>query len=447
MEENKISSDLIRGHIDTIILYSLTDSDKFAQQISDFIEEKSEKKYQINQATLYSSLKRLETLKLVSSYRYDCEGGRRKYFKITELGNEFVKENLSNWSYSRVIIDKLMGCEYTPHIYVTQNNSEKTLANTSEIKVEENQNTTNQIQANSLESFPQSSTEKDGSSLVKDENTAVKDDSPPIPTPSFVDEEKLDVKKETDENFEEKKEINFRNILNGLIKSAEKSIKPELEVKPKIEITDLGKETPEKPEDKQDQPIVPKFNETIEKTTYSTKPISVGKADFSDLVEKYRLEGYKIRVSSKGSAKIVGNLLLNKLKFFSMLCFMVVPLIEFLLMQFVANVSIFSSIPATIALVLTVASFLAVTFVYFSSRNKTVYKTINADGILISGIIVFNLLLVTFALNFVLSVDLSIKFNLISYLIVPIVTSINLILYYVIELLMYKTGKFKVKLN
>ena len=60
--ENSISSDLIRGHIDTIILHSLTSGNKYAQQISDFIEEKSDNKYVINQATLYSSLKRLENL-------------------------------------------------------------------------------------------------------------------------------------------------------------------------------------------------------------------------------------------------------------------------------------------------------------------------------------------------------------------------------------------------
>ena len=56
-----ISSDLIRGHIDTIILHTLLDGDKYAQQIIDSVDLKSEKQYQLNQATLYSSLKRLES--------------------------------------------------------------------------------------------------------------------------------------------------------------------------------------------------------------------------------------------------------------------------------------------------------------------------------------------------------------------------------------------------
>ena len=120
--ENSISSDLIRGHIDTIILHSLLTEDKFAQKISDTVEEKSDKKYKINQATLYSSLKRLETLKLVKSYWYDSPDGRRKYFAITDNGKQFVEQNLQNWSYSRQIIDKLMDCEPEPIVktqYVT----------------------------------------------------------------------------------------------------------------------------------------------------------------------------------------------------------------------------------------------------------------------------------------------------------------------------------------
>ena len=81
--EQAISSDLIRGHIDTIILHTLINGDKHAQQISDFVEEKSGNEYKINQATLYSSLKRLESLKFVQSYWNDSDNGRSKFFKLT----------------------------------------------------------------------------------------------------------------------------------------------------------------------------------------------------------------------------------------------------------------------------------------------------------------------------------------------------------------------------
>ncbi len=441
MEENKISSDLIRGHIDTIILYSLTGSDKFAQQISDFIEEKSEKKYQINQATLYSSLKRLENLKYVTSYRFDCDDGRRKFFKITELGNEFVKDNLSNWSYSRVIIDKLMGCEYTPHVYITHNNDEKPQESTSEINTDKTVLETPIInqpsQAPTLQIIEdiKPSVVSESETDIKAEQTAKMETTSP----------QLD----SDEKAEDKKEINFRNILNGLIKNAEKPVLPVKEEKQKIEITDLGKATPSEVVDKKieqkpvETPKVAKFNETIKTTSYSQKAVYVGKADFSDLVGKYAVEGYRIRVSSKSSVKSIGNLYLNKLRFFSILCFLAIPLIEILLLQFAANITITSSIPTIVALSLTVISFFTLAIIYLKDKNKSVFKTITFDGILNACIAVFNLLLLIFALNFVISVDLSVKFNLLSYLVVPIVASINIILYFVIELLLYKTGKFK----
>jgi len=106
--EQPISSDLIRGHIDTIILHTLLSGDKTAQQIIDSVELDSDKKYQLNQATLYSSLKRLEKLKYLNSYWYDYDKGRRKFFQITESGRNFVNENLISWTFSRSIIDKLV---------------------------------------------------------------------------------------------------------------------------------------------------------------------------------------------------------------------------------------------------------------------------------------------------------------------------------------------------
>ena len=60
-EEKSISSDLIRGHLNTIILRSLSDSDKYGYEIIAEIEKKSCGQYSIKQPSLYSALKRLET--------------------------------------------------------------------------------------------------------------------------------------------------------------------------------------------------------------------------------------------------------------------------------------------------------------------------------------------------------------------------------------------------
>ena len=54
-----ISSDLIRGHINTIILRSLYDGDKYGYDIINEIEKKSGGLYTLKQPTLYSALKRV----------------------------------------------------------------------------------------------------------------------------------------------------------------------------------------------------------------------------------------------------------------------------------------------------------------------------------------------------------------------------------------------------
>lgn len=56
-----ISADLIRGHINTIILRTLDERDKYGYEIINEIEDKSHGQYTLKQPTLYSALKRLET--------------------------------------------------------------------------------------------------------------------------------------------------------------------------------------------------------------------------------------------------------------------------------------------------------------------------------------------------------------------------------------------------
>ena len=112
-EETKstISADLIRGHINTIILRTLDERDKYGYEIINEIEEKSHGQYSIKQPTLYSALKRLETQGYIKAYWKTDEvssGGRRKYFTLTELGREFSEKNQSEWEYSRTVIDSLI---------------------------------------------------------------------------------------------------------------------------------------------------------------------------------------------------------------------------------------------------------------------------------------------------------------------------------------------------
>jgi PadR family transcriptional regulator PadR len=109
MTDNKISSDLLRGHTDTIILKLLMDDDKYGYEISKLIQTNSSGEYELKEATMYSSLKRLEGDGNITSYWGDeTQGGRRRYYRITKKGREVYAENKTNWEYAKRVLDNLL---------------------------------------------------------------------------------------------------------------------------------------------------------------------------------------------------------------------------------------------------------------------------------------------------------------------------------------------------
>jgi PadR family transcriptional regulator len=109
MIDKKMSSDLLRGHTDTIILKLLMDGDKYGYEITKLVHEHSNGTYELKEATMYSSLKRLENDKHITSYWGDeTQGGRRKYYAITESGQELYKNNKQNWNNAKQILDELL---------------------------------------------------------------------------------------------------------------------------------------------------------------------------------------------------------------------------------------------------------------------------------------------------------------------------------------------------
>ena len=109
MTDNKISSDLLRGHTDTIILKLLLDGDKYGYEITKLIQTNSRGEYELKEATMYSSVRRLEADGDIEWYWGDeSQGGRRKYFRITEKGKSTYANNKSNWEYAKRVLDNLL---------------------------------------------------------------------------------------------------------------------------------------------------------------------------------------------------------------------------------------------------------------------------------------------------------------------------------------------------
>lgn len=104
-----ISTDLIRGNTDTIILNILRQGDSYGYEIYKKIIALSDNQYELKEATLYTAFRRLEQEGHIISYWGDeTQGGRRKYYRITEEGKKQYEQNKKDWNFAKEILDKLI---------------------------------------------------------------------------------------------------------------------------------------------------------------------------------------------------------------------------------------------------------------------------------------------------------------------------------------------------
>lgn len=100
-----ISSDVIRGYNDTIILYSLLDGPSYGYEISKRIRDRTEEKYVIKETTLYSTFTRLEKNGYIESfYGNETFGKRRTYYRITDKGRVYYREKCEEWRLTNEVI-------------------------------------------------------------------------------------------------------------------------------------------------------------------------------------------------------------------------------------------------------------------------------------------------------------------------------------------------------
>ena len=112
MGEAILPSSLISGHIDVILLKIISLEDGYGYSISKTISQITENTCEIKEATLYSGLRRLEAEKLIASYWGDeSQGGRRKYYTLTQAGAESLAESRVKWEMTKSLLDKILKWE------------------------------------------------------------------------------------------------------------------------------------------------------------------------------------------------------------------------------------------------------------------------------------------------------------------------------------------------
>lgn len=105
-----ISSDVIRGYNDTIILYLLLDKPSYGYEISKQIKSLSEEKYVIKETTLYSAFTRMEKNGYIESFNDEdmSNGKKRTYYRITEAGRQYYREKCAEWKLTKEVVEKFI---------------------------------------------------------------------------------------------------------------------------------------------------------------------------------------------------------------------------------------------------------------------------------------------------------------------------------------------------
>lgn len=104
-----LSSDILRGYTDTLILRRLAEGDSYGYQINKQISALSGGLAELKEATLYTAFRRMEAAGYIRSYWGDeNSGARRRYYAITDTGLEKLCQDCESWRETKKLIDQLL---------------------------------------------------------------------------------------------------------------------------------------------------------------------------------------------------------------------------------------------------------------------------------------------------------------------------------------------------
>ncbi|MEA5059900.1 hypothetical protein SDC9_141719 [bioreactor metagenome] len=104
-----LTSDFLRGNTDTIILSALSGGDSYGYAIVKTIRAITDEQFNLKEATLYTSFRRLEEAGCIVSYWGEPEAGpRRRYYSITDIGRKQLIKSRESWLRERTMLEKLI---------------------------------------------------------------------------------------------------------------------------------------------------------------------------------------------------------------------------------------------------------------------------------------------------------------------------------------------------
>ncbi len=94
-----MDKEIMKGSIDILLLSLLRLRDMYGYEMVKALKKNSNELYSMSEGTLYPALKRLEKKGWLQSYWGNSEnGGRRKYYQITQEGQSELDKKLQEWN-------------------------------------------------------------------------------------------------------------------------------------------------------------------------------------------------------------------------------------------------------------------------------------------------------------------------------------------------------------
>ncbi|MEN8432954.1 PadR family transcriptional regulator [Clostridium septicum] len=104
-----MKKELLKGFIDIYIMIILQKGSNYGYGINKCIKIVSEGTCEINEATLYIALKRLESKNFIKSYYESTKfHTKRKYYSLTDKGKIELKNNICDFENINKLIKNLM---------------------------------------------------------------------------------------------------------------------------------------------------------------------------------------------------------------------------------------------------------------------------------------------------------------------------------------------------
>jgi len=102
-------ADLLRGHLDSLLLAALADAPGHGYEISQRLTRTTGGELTVNEGSLYPALHRLERGGLVTSAWSGGDGRRRRVYEITDGGRRAADESRREWTVFSAAVDQVMG--------------------------------------------------------------------------------------------------------------------------------------------------------------------------------------------------------------------------------------------------------------------------------------------------------------------------------------------------